>query len=387
MNPHVAAVSSPPIPEARSWAARYDGSFGPLLDLTQAVPGYPPHPDLVHHLSGAAGEPGTYSYGHITGDLALRASYAAEVSSLYRGRVDAEEIAITTGANMASFAITLLLARAGDAVALPTPWYFNHQMNARLLGIDILPIPCRPEAGFVPDPAEAERLLDDRVRALLLVTPNNPTGAVYPPDVIAAFADLCRRRGIMLVIDETYRDFRAADAGRPHGLLAGPWQDHVIQLYSFSKSYCVPGFRAGAIVAGAALMPDLTKILDCLQICAPRVGQAGLAWAIDALRPWRDENRGVMNRRAEACREAFAAAEGWIVDAQGAYFAYLRHPFPGRTSWQVAEELAAERGIVTLPGAAFGPGQENHLRLAFANVDERMIADAARRLEGFSLAQ
>lgn len=383
MNADVLAVRPPPIPEARGWAGRYDGRHGPVLDLTQAVPGYAPHPDLVRHLARAAADPASFGYGHITGDLALRERYAAEVSALYRGRVGPDEVAITTGANMAAFATTLLLARAGDAIALPVPWYFNHQMNAGLLGIAVVPLPCRPENGFVPDPAEAERLLDGRVRAVMLTTPNNPTGAVYPPAVIEAFAALCARRGIRLVLDETYRDFRADGGTPPHGLLAGPWPDHVIQLCSFSKSYCVPGFRAGAVVAGAAAMPELTKILDCLQICAPRVTQSGLSWAIDALRGWREGNRAVMARRADACRERFAALEGWRIDAQGAYFAYLRHPFPERSSWQVAEALAAERGLVTLPGGAFGPGQELHLRLAFANVDEQGIAEAARRLAGF----
>ena len=246
--------------------------------------------------------------------------------------------------------------------------------------------PARPRTGFIPDPAEAERRLHAGVKAVFLVTPNNPTGAVYPAEVIAAFGDLCRRRGIVLVLDETYRDFRAAGAGRPHGLLAGAWQDHLVQLYSFSKSYCVPGFRAGAVVAGRAVMPHLTKILDCLQICAPRVGQAGLAWAIGALRPWREGNRAVMNVRADACRAAFAPLQGWRIDAQGAYFAYLRHPFPDLSSWQVAEMLAAGRGVVTLPGAAFGPGQDRHLRLAFANVDENSLTDAASRLAKFEIS-
>lgn len=385
MNPLVAAVSSPPIPEARAWASRYDGSQGPAIDLTQAVPGYPAHPDLVRHLAEAAAAPDSFGYGHITGDLALREAYAAEVSTLYRGSVGPDEVAITTGANMASFAATMLFARAGDAILLPTPWYFNHQMNAAMLGIDVVPLPCRAADGFVPDAAEAERLLTDRVRAVFLVSPNNPTGSVYPPDTIAAFADLCRRRGLMLVIDETYRDFRPLGQTPPHDLFESPWRDHVVQLYSFSKAYCVPGFRAGAVVAGAALMPHLTKILDCLQICAPRVGQAGLAWGIGALGEWREGNRALMNRRGEACRQTLGQLKGWRVDAQGAYFAYLRHPFPGASSWEVAEALAVQRGVVTLPGEAFGPGQERHLRLAFANVEEDAIADIAARLRDVTL--
>jgi aspartate/methionine/tyrosine aminotransferase len=240
----------------------------------------------------------------------------------------------------------------------------------------------------VPDPDEAERLLDDTIRAIVLVTPNNPTGAVYPSEIVERFADLCRRRGIRLVLDETYRDFRPEALARPHELFRNAdWADTLIQLYSFSKSYCVPGHRAGAIVAGRALMPELTKILDCLQICASRVGQAALAWGIPNLGTWRDQNRATMNRRGESCRSAFADLEGagWRLDSQGAYFAYLRHPFRSRSAFDVAEKLAIERGVVTLPGSAFGPGQEDYLRLAFANVDAAAIEIVARRFEGLAL--
>ena len=104
----------------------------------------------------------------------------------------------------------MALARAGDAVILPTPWYFNHKMTLDLLGIEAIPLPCLAEAGFVPEAAAAARLVGPRTRAIVLVTPNNPTGAVYPPATIRDFAELCRERGLALVIDETYRDFLPA---------------------------------------------------------------------------------------------------------------------------------------------------------------------------------
>ena len=381
INPFVTGVAPPPIPEARAWAASYDGRHGPLIDLTQAVPGYPAHPELVQHLVEAAGRPASFGYGEITGDLALREAYAADVNELYGGQVGPDEVAITTGANMGSFAATMVLARPGDAVMLPVPWYFNHQMNAAMLGIDVVPLPCRADDGFVPDPETAERLLTNRVKAILLVTPNNPTGAVYPAATIARFAHLCRRRGIALILDETYRDFRPAEIERPHGLFEDPaWRDTLIQLYSFSKSYCVPGYRLGAITASPAILAQVTKILDCVQICAARAGQAGLAWAIPALTDWRAQNRVLMNGRGKAAEASFAELPDWAIASRGAYFAYAQHPYAGHTAIQVAEALAIQRGIVTLPGSAFGPDQERYLRLAFANVEADRIAEVAERL-------
>ena len=386
INPLVADVGSPPIPEAQSWTGRYDGSFGPLINLSQAVPGNAPHAGLLERMAAAAGSAAGAQYGPINGDASLRQAYAAELSRLYEGRIEPADTAITAGCNLAFFAAMMLLAHRGEAVLLPTPWYFNHQMTLDMLGIEPRPLPCRPEAGFVPQVEDAEALIDGRVRAIVLVTPNNPTGAVYPAHVIESFADLCRRRGIYLVIDETYRDFLPQGFNRAHGLFTtDAWRDTVIQLYSFSKSYAVPGHRVGAITADARLVEQVAKILDCIQICAPRTAQAALPFAIDGLRDWREANRAEINRRAQVFREALAPLPEWRIESAGAYFAYLRHPFPRATAQAVAERLATERGVLCLPGSYFGPGQEGHLRVAFANVGADVLAGLTERLRGVTV--
>lgn len=380
LNPLLTRVELPPIPQAHAWAARYDGSVGAALDLCQAVPGWAPHPEVLAHLAREAVDPANARYGLINGDLALRETYAAEMSAVYGGRVAPDQVAITAGCNQAFFLSMLAIAQAGDAVLLPLPWFWNHQQSCTMLGIEPRPLPCRAEDAFVPDPALAETLIDERVRAIVLITPNNPTGAVYPPDVIAAFYDLCQRRGIWLILDETYRDFLPAGQDRSHDLFTRPdWPETLIQLYSFSKAYCVPGARLGAITAGSALIPHFIKALDCLHICPQRPAQAALRWAIEALPAWRAENRARINGRAAVMQEVFAGLSGWRLDSLGAYFAYVRHPFDLPAA-VVVERLASDFGAVCLPGPAFGPGQEQHLRLAFANTERDGLHDLSARL-------
>jgi aspartate/methionine/tyrosine aminotransferase len=386
INPLVADVGSPPIPEAQSWTRRYDGSYGPLINLSQAVPGNAPHASFLERLASVAGEGATSQYGPINGDMDLRQAYADEVSRLYEGRIEASDTAITAGCNMAFFAAMMLLAHRGESVLLPTPWYFNHQMSLDMLGIEARPLPCRPENGFVPRIEDAEALIDEKVRAIVLVTPNNPTGAVYPAHIIEGFAELCRKHRIYLVVDETYRDFLPQGMSRAHGLFTSDaWRRNVIQLYSFSKSYAIPGHRMGAVTANAALIEEVAKILDCIQICAPRAAQAVLPWAIEALRGWREENRAEINRRAQVFQEALAPLPDWRIESVGAYFAYLRHPFKGVKAQAVAEKMATERGVLCLPGSYFGPGQEGHLRVAVANVGADVLASLTERLKGLKL--
>ncbi len=386
INPLVADVGSPPIPEAQAWTRRYDGSYGPLINLSQAVPGNAPHRELLERMAAVAGSSSGSQYGPINGDAPLRQAYAAELSRIYEGRIEPDDTAVTAGCNMAFFAAMMLLAHRGEAVLLPTPWYFNHQMTLDMLGIEPRPLPCRPDAGFVPRVEDAQVLIDSRVRAIVLVTPNNPTGAVYPAHVVEAFAELCRRRGIYLVIDETYRDFLPAGMNRAHGLFTSDeWRATVVQLYSFSKSYAIPGHRTGAVAADARLVEQMAKILDCIQICAPRAAQAALPWAIDGLRDWREGNRAEINRRAQVFRDALAPLPEWRVESAGAYFAYLRHPFSHATAQDVAERLATERGVLCLPGSYFGPGQEGHLRVAIANVGVDVLKGLTERFASLRL--
>ena len=386
LNPNLLDTGTPPIPQAQGWARAYDGRSGPLIDLSQAVPGSPPPPELLQRLSEAAASPDNTRYGPITGDMALREAYAAEISTVYGAGFNPGEVAITSGCNQA-FVITMMaLAKAGESVLLPAPWYFNHEMTLRMLGIEARPLPCDPTGGFVPDVATAEALIDSGTRAIVLVTPNNPTGAIYPPGTIAAFAKLCARRGVWLVLDETYRDFLPSGVSTPHEIFAATsWQDSVIGLYSFSKAYAVPGWRLGAITAGEAVMAEIAKVLDCVQISPVRAGQAAITWGIDGIRPWREANRAEINARAALFRAAMAPHNGWRVLAAGAYFAYVAHPFAGVPAADVVRKLVEERGVLALPGPYFGPGQDQHLRIAIANVAADRIGELSYRLRGFSV--
>jgi aspartate/methionine/tyrosine aminotransferase len=376
------ATDTPPIPAARAWAARYAGAAGPMVDLTQAVPGYPPHPEMLQRLAEAAGTRAAAGYGAIDGDPALREALATELSETYRTPLDAGDVAITAGCNLAFTMAMTAIAGSGDAVLLPVPWYFNHRMTLELLGIEALPFATRAEDGFVPDPDALAAAISPRVRAVVLVTPNNPTGAIYPPATIARIAAICRAKGVWLVLDETYRDFLPEPAQAPHDLFAQPdWQDGLVQLYSFSKSYCIPGHRVGAIVGGGAFRRELLKVLDSLQICPSRPAQAALSWAIPTLADWRAGNRAIMAGRAAGFTRAMAALPDWRIDAMGTYFAYLRLPASAPDAVQTAEMLAADRGLLCLPGSFFGPGQERHLRLAFANAEDAAIAAIPARLD------
>lgn len=381
-NPLLAAVAEPPIAEAHGWIrGRSFPDDKPLIDVAQAVPGYPPPPALTQHLGRALAEPRLSRYTEIVGTAALRGALAADMNAQYGGDVAPQDLLIAAGCNKAFCLAMLALAGPGDEVLLPLPYYFNHQMWLEMTGVAVVHLPFRPERGGVPDPADAASRIGPRTRAIVLVTPNNPTGAVYPPEVIAAFHDLACRHGLALVLDETYRDFLPTD-GTPHGLFRDPaWRDNLVHLYSFSKVFALTGYRVGALACGPALLGQVAKAMDTIAICAPHAGQEAALYGLNHLADWRRSNTAMMRARRQGMVDALRRNDlGYELVCCGAYFAYLRHPHRGRSATEVARRLADEQNMLCLPGSMFGPAQDEFLRLAFANVEAAVMPEIAERL-------
>ena len=379
-NPRVLQTEAPPIAEALSWINPSPGNRA-LINLCQAVPSYPPAPAMQAEIARLAGLTSTGFYTDILGDAELRAALASDMSGDYGGQIGADEVAITAGCNQAFCATLMALAEAGDNVILPLPYYFNHAMWLDMLGIKSRHIEGVGATRKFPDPADAARLIDVRTRAIVLCSPNNPTGTLYSPELIAAFYDLCQAHDIALVIDETYKDFRP-DLAPPHDLFQRDgWQSTFVQLYSFSKVFAMTGYRVGAIIASHEFMDQIEKVMDCVAICAPAISQGAALYGLRELGDWKVAKRALMADRALSLHQAFErpGLDYKLVSA-GAYFAYVEHPFGAEPAKAVAQRLAAGHDLLCLPGSMFGPGQERYLRLAFANVEANTMPEAVDRL-------
>jgi Aspartate/tyrosine/aromatic aminotransferase len=351
----------------------------PLLDLGQAAPPYPPAPSVVEHVREVARSPLGHAYVGGPGLEPLRAAFAADLTAAYRAPVDAADVVVTAGCNQAFCLVMGALTEPGDEVVTVLPAYFNHDMWLRMNGLR--PVYLDPGPDLVPSPDAAAALLTPRTRAIVLVTPGNPTGVTIPPAVITGFAALARERGVALVLDETYRSFRGTTAPA-HELFADPaWRDTVVSLHSFSKDLAIPGYRVGAVVASAELNREVLKLLDCVAIGSPRIGQEA-AWAgLTTAQEWRAERAAEIAER----RAGFAAAMadrpgGFEIAAIGGFFAWVRHPFPDRSTEQVVRELVTQQDLLVIPGTAFTPDDRRMLRVSIGNLDPQRVADVVERL-------
>ncbi|HMG61343.1 MAG TPA: aminotransferase class I/II-fold pyridoxal phosphate-dependent enzyme, partial [Streptosporangiaceae bacterium] len=240
-----------------------------LLDLAQAAPSYPPAAEMIEHVASVAREPDGAAYVPSPGLPRLREAFADDLSRSYGSPVTAGQMVITAGCNQAFCLVAQALAEPGDEVIETLPYYFNYDMWLRMNGV--VPRYLEPGPDLVPDPEAAEALITPRTRAIVLITPGNPSGVTIPPDVLAGFCEVARRHGIALILDETYRSFRGT-AEPAHELFADPdWGRTLVSLHSFSKDLAIPGYRVGAVVAAPELNREVMKLLDCVAICAPRV--------------------------------------------------------------------------------------------------------------------
>jgi aspartate/methionine/tyrosine aminotransferase len=264
-------------------------------------------------------------------------------------------------------------------VVTPLPYYFNHDMWLRMHGV--APVYLEPDAELIPRAADAEALITARTRAIVLITPGNPTGVTIPPSEIAAFARLARRHDIALILDETYRSFR--DARDPaHPLFADPaWRSTLVSLHSYSKDLAIPGYRVGSVVAAPELNREVLKLMDCVAICAPRVGQEAALAGLTRAEAWRTARRAEIAQRRAWLGEALAARPGGFETVSlGGFFAWVRHPFTDRPTADVVRDLVRNHDTLVIPGTAFLPDDRRMLRISAGRIDEAAAATLARRL-------
>lgn len=359
----------------------------PLINLSQAAPVGPPPLKLRQVMAEAAlSEGDAHLYGAVPGDDALREAIAEKWSRHYGAEIRPLNVAVTSGCNEAFAASMLTLAGSGDEVILPTPWYFNHKMWLDMIGVKAIPLPVGENC--LPEPDRAATLITPKTRAIVLVTPNNPTGAEYPRGLMEAFYDLAATHGLALVVDETYRDYHSHE-GAPHDLFArDECGETLIHLYSFSKAFRLTGHRVGAVISSAARIAEVEKFLDTVTICPSRIGQRAALEGLKSQAGFVAEERAEFLARRKVLEEEFSAGIGeWQLRGIGAYFAYVSHPFdlPSET---IAKALVETQSILALPGTMFAPpGDENAektLRIAFANVGAEGIRETAKRLRAFA---
>ena len=296
-------------------------------------------------------------------------------------RLDAENrVLVTAGGNNAFLTAVLAIADPGDEIILPTPYYFNHEMAVTMAN-------CRPvlvptDENYQLDLAAIRAALTPRTRAVVTVSPNNPSGAVYPAAVLREVNELCAARGIFHLHDEAYEYFTYDGATHfSPGSLAGS-AGHTISLFSLSKAYGAASWRIGWMVLPAQLEAAARKIQDTLIICPPVISQFMAVGALQVGRAYPQEKLRALAETRVAARRALAQLEGCVVPRADGAFYFLLRVATERPAMEIAERLIREHRVAVIPGDAFGLTEGCHLRVAYAALPQAAILEGCERLVG-----
>ena len=386
LNKFVLETQKPPVMEVREWVKLYRKSEKPLLNLSQAAPVSPPPNELMKFLSEQALLTENHLYGDVLGDIPLREEVVKSWNEEYNSSICISNVAITSGCNQAFCAAISTIASSGDSILVPVPWYFNHQMWLTIQGINIIPIPC--DANMLPDIEIAKKLLNKKTKAIVMVTPNNPTGVEYPSKLVEEFSQLAKNNNIKLILDETYKNF---GNGQSNILYKGKYSDHLIQLYSFSKVYRLTGHRVGLLVASKSFIKQIEKFLDTTTICPNRLAQKAAYFGLQNLQEFITKEKLKIKKLKDTFEKEVSNNPNWSLLGIGGYFAYLGYNSTV-DSISMAKKLLSEQNIITIPGDMFFPKSKNlfikerrSIRIAFANSTDKEIIEFFKRLKIFNL--
>ena len=293
----------------------------------------------------------------------------------------ANQVLVTVGVSQALDLAMRALIDPGDEVIIPEPTYVSYVPCVTLSGGVAVTVPTHMENGFRVRPQDIEDRVTARTKAILIGYPNNPTGAVMPRRELEAIADIARRRGLLVVSDEIYERLVYGAEHTCFASLPG-MAERTVHLSGFSKSYAMTGWRVGYACSRPDIIEAMMKVHQYTMMCAPIQGQMA---AIEALRSGDsavEDAREEYNRRRHLMMGGLNRLGLACLEPQGAFYTFPSIKSLDMSSEEFAERLLMEEHVALVPGSAFGPSGEGHVRCCYAVATEE-IEEALDRIGRF----
>ena len=382
------------MPQTMKFHTRMDAVQAPIVsvigDIIRQVPGtislgqgvvhYGPPPAAMDAVRTALADPATHEYQDGIGLPALVDRLAIKLRDengidLARG----SRVMVTAGANMAFMHAALAITEPGDEIILNVPFYFNHEMAIQMAGCTAVRVATDERYQLRPD--ALRRAITDRTRAIVTVTPNNPSGAVFSEAALREVNAVCGERGIYHISDEVYEYFTYGTAMH---VSSGAFPDagnHTISLYSLSKAYGFAGWRIGYVVYPEHLAAAMAKCQDTILVCPPVVSQVAALAALNVGRAYSDPHvRELAEIRDIVFSELSALAPlAAVPTADGAFYCLLKVD-TASDPLALAERLIREHKVAVIPGPSFGMTEGCYFRVAYGALQKESVAEGIGRL-------
>ncbi len=368
-------VQSPIIPVVGELIRKHPGT----ISLGQGVVSYPPPPEAFERIADLLANPELHKYQAVYGIPALLELIDAKLQAENGINVGEESrMVVTAGGNMAFVNALLAIADAGDEIVLQSPYYFNHEMA-------IVMANCRPvlvptDENYQLQPKLIAEAITEKTKAVVTISPNNPTGAVYSEAALREVNDLCRVRGVYHINDEPYEYFTYGDARHFSPGSIGGCSEHTVSLFSLSKAYGLASWRIGWMVIPGHLFEAVNKIQDTILICPPVISQFAAAGAMQVGAGYcREKLKQLSEVRGLVLNELGRLKDCCIVPpANGAFYFFLKLDTQ-LEPLALVERLVKEHGVAAIPGNAFGMEDGCYLRVSYGALEKEAVAQGMGR--------
>jgi aspartate/methionine/tyrosine aminotransferase len=350
------------------------------ISLGQGVVSYGPPPQALARISDCLQDPENHKYKAVQGITPLLAAIAHKLQAENQIEVQPrEQVVVTAGSNMGFVNALLAITQPGDQIILQTPYYFNHEMAIAMASCTAVCVPTDAHYQLQIDAIEAA--ITERTRAIVTISPNNPTGAVYAAESLAAVNQMCRQHHLYHISDEAYEYFTYGSAQHISPAIFDRNGKHTISLFSLSKAYGFAGWRMGYMVIPAHLMTAVKKIQDTILICPPVVSQYA---ALGALEAGRDYCQRYINEMVQVHEQVLRSLNSvrdfcLIPNPDGAFYVLLKINTPLK-AMPIVERLIQAHGVAAIPGDTFGLTEGCYLRIAYGSLTAEQVAAGMGRL-------
>ncbi|WP_392531482.1 pyridoxal phosphate-dependent aminotransferase [Nostoc sp. C117] len=369
-------VQSPIIPVVGELIKNSPGT----ISLGQGVVFYSPPPEAIEFLPKFLTDAGNNLYKSVEGIPPLVTALAGKLQSFNRIEINEENcIVVTAGSNMGFMNAILAITNPGDEIILNTPYYFNHEMAIAMAGCRAVLV--ETDENYQLHPEAIAQAITPKTRAVVTISPNNPTGVVYSEATLRQVNEMCRTRSIYHVSDEAYEYFTYD--GVKHispAALAGS-SKYTISLYSLSKAYGFASWRIGYMVIPKHLLVAVKKVQDTILICPPVVSQYAALGALQAKEEYLQENIGAIAQVRELVLESLKGLQGLctITSANGAFYFFLK-VHTEIDAFELVKRLIQEYKVAVIPGTTFGIDNGCYLRVAYGALQQETAKEGIYRL-------
>jgi aspartate aminotransferase len=322
---------------------------------------------------------GQMKYTATPGILSLRERLVAKLDRVNGIKTGVDNVNCTVGGVGGIAAAIAALCEPGDEVLLPDPAWPNYRLMLAWAHGVLVPYPCRPENKFMPDPEEIEQLITPRTKLMIINSPCNPTGAVFPRKLLEQLVEVAVKHNLYLLSDECYDEVILE--GEHHSPASFCTDGRVISVFTFSKTYAMTGWRVGYVVANDEVSDSITKILESNSSCLPTICQKAAEAALDGPREPLKKMVDAYRERRDLCVGLLEEAGLLISRPQGAFYIMADVRGSGMDSREFAFDLVKTKHVAVAPGTAFGESARGAARISLASSPEDLSVGIGRIIE------